>query len=97
MKRPTNHHRKIPVFALASIAMLTAILPAGATTHVVKFGGSAGLKYVPAAFAATAGDTVTWEGDFSVHPLSSTTLPAGAATWHVATGTRFTYVIKEQV
>lgn len=35
-----------------------------------------------------------WQGDFSVHPLSSTTIPATATSWHSGTGSSFSYVIK---
>ena len=65
----------------------------GATTHVVNFGGSLGLTYSPSSFSAAVGDTVQWLGDFSMHPLSSTTIPANAPTWHSASGTSFNYRI----
>jgi plastocyanin len=65
-----------------------------ATTHVVQFGGSHGFTYSPALFSATVGDTVRWEGAFSSHPLSSTSVPAGAATWTQASGSSFSYAIK---
>ncbi len=64
-----------------------------ATTHVIQFGGSLGFVYSPKDFSATVGDTVEWEGDFSVHPLSSTTIPANAPSWHNTSGTSFEYVI----
>jgi plastocyanin len=76
------------------IAVLTfAAASTEAATLVVKFGGSAGNKYVPATLAAATGDTIRWEGSFTVHPLSSTSIPAGAASWHSATGTSFSYVV----
>ena len=65
-----------------------------ATTHVVQFGGSLGFIYSPSSFSAHAGDTVKWEGDFSMHPLSSTSVPAGAASFHMGSGTSFSYVIE---
>jgi plastocyanin len=65
-----------------------------ATTHVVQFGGTLGLAYSPTSFSASVGDTVKWEGDFSVHPLSSTTIPATAQAWHSGSGANFVYVIK---
>jgi plastocyanin len=64
-----------------------------ATTHVVQFGGNFGLAYSPNSFSAKVGDTVKWEGDFVLHPLSSTTIPATAPSWHMGSGTSFTYVI----
>jgi plastocyanin len=64
-----------------------------AVTHVVMFGGALGFVFSPSSFSASVGDTVKWEGDFTVHPLSSTTIPAQAASWHNGTGTVFTYKI----
>jgi plastocyanin len=66
-----------------------------AITHTVQFGGSFGMTYSPKSFSADLGDTVKWTGDFSVHPLSSTTIPSSAATWHNGSGTNpYIYVIK---
>jgi plastocyanin len=65
-----------------------------ATTHVVQFGGSFGFAYSPSSLAAHVGDTVKWEGDFSMHPLSSTSVPATAQTWHAGSGSSFIYAIK---
>jgi plastocyanin len=64
-----------------------------ATVHVVQFGGSFGFAYSPSTFPAHVGDTVKWEGDFSMHPLSSTSVPSGAQTWHVTSGSSFNYPI----
>lgn len=79
----------------------TCVLAAGlalpgniwATTHVVQFGGSLGFVYSPASFTAKVGDTVEWEGDFSTHPLSSTTIPVNSQSWLVTSGTSFRYRI----
>jgi plastocyanin len=64
-----------------------------ATTHIVQFGGNAGFTYVPASFSAVVGDTVKWMGDFTMHPLSSTTIPTNSQSWHVTSGTSFSYII----
>jgi plastocyanin len=64
-----------------------------AANHVVQFGGGLGLRYSPSSFSATVGDTVKWQGDFAAHPLSSTSVPSGAQTWHVTSGTSFSYPI----
>jgi plastocyanin len=79
--------------ATAACALLLFAKVDWATTHVVAFGGNAGFAYSPNSFTAVVGDTVKWEGDFSMHPLSSTTIPSGAQSWHNATGTAFTYVV----
>jgi plastocyanin len=94
IKRSKVTMRWLKLFILALI-----LIPAGnsvwAVTHIVKFGGSDGLKYVPASFSASVGDTVKWEGDFTLHPLSSTTIPANAQSWQELSGSSFSYVIVE--
>ena len=64
-----------------------------ATLHVIQFGGTLGLTYSPSSLSVTVGDTIEWRGDFTTHPLSSTTIPGGAASWHHGTGTVFDYVV----
>jgi hypothetical protein len=39
------------------------------------------------------GDTITWQGAFGSHPLSSTTIPGGATSWSNGTGSTFSYVV----
>jgi plastocyanin len=77
--------------------VLVSLLLAGdntwATTHIVQFGGSFGFTYSPSSFSAKVGDTVTWQGDFTMHPLSSTTIPATAQSWHNGSGSSFSYRI----
>jgi plastocyanin len=70
-----------------------AFMNAGAVTHVVKFGGSFGFAYSPNTLTCAVGDTVKWEGDFGTHPLSSTSVPAGAAALHQASGSSFSYAV----
>ena len=42
---------------------------ASSADRSITFGGSAGLKYSPNCMIITAGEKVTFEGDFSSHPL----------------------------
>jgi len=70
-----------------------AFLNADATTHVIQFGGAFGSTYSPNNLTCTVGDTIRWEGSFSSHPLSSTSVPAGAAAWHQTTGSSFSYAV----
>ena len=79
--------------ALLVSFLLIFLSAASAKTHVVQFGGSFGLSYSPKSFNCSVGDTVKWEGSFSSHPLTSTTIPAGAAGWHAASGSTFIYVV----
>lgn len=81
-------------------ALLATMLLAGedtwAHTQVVNFGGSLGLVFSPSSFTARVGDTVTWVGDFTMHTTTSTSVPAGAATWNFGptSATSFSYAIK---
>jgi plastocyanin len=64
-----------------------------ATTHIVHFGD---YFFSPNSFSAQVGDTVTWQGDFSMHNTTSESIPAGAAPWSYGStsDTTFSYVIK---
>lgn len=73
--------------------LLTLATTVHAATHVIQFGGSFGFTYSPSSLNVTVGDTVEWKGDFSMHPLSSTSVPAGAQTFHQGSGTVFTYPV----
>lgn len=52
-----------------------------ATNHIINFGQSFGMNYVPNLVNVVVGDTITWTGDFSFHPLESTSVPSGADTF----------------
>jgi len=64
----------------------------GASADAIAFGGSLGLAYSPASLTVKVGDTVTWQGDFTTHPLVS-----GATCGHpdglfaTGTGTIFSF------
>ena len=92
MKRNSFSIRSLQAFACA-VGLVWAVGDIRAATHVVDFGGSLGFKYSPASFSAAVGDTVKWVGDFTMHPLSSTTIPTNAQTWHVTSGSSFNYRI----
>jgi plastocyanin len=80
---------------LLLLGIVAVPLTAPAVTHTVQFGGSLGNVYSPKSLTANIGDTIKWTGDFSMHPLSSTTIPASATAWHMGSGTTpFEYVIK---
>ena len=65
-----------------------------AATVTINFGGTVGLKYSPQAVAVNVGDVITWEGDFVTHPLQSTSVPTGAATFGpISSGTSFSYTV----
>jgi plastocyanin len=82
--------RSTGAVALAA-AVLMAAIPAAAVTHVIQFGGSLGFAYSPTALNVAVGDTVKWQGDFGMHPLSSTSVPLGAASFNKTSGSSFSY------
>jgi len=84
------HRTALIVWVVVSLA---AITPAQATTHIIQFGGSLGLTYSPNSLSVSVGDTIEWEGDFSMHPLSSTSVPTGAMSFHQPSGSVFTYPV----
>lgn len=91
----THTIKQLQAYGIAVVALLVCLFTENsfAMTHVVMFGGSLGFVYSPSSFSAKVGDTVKWEGAFGTHPLSSTTIPASAASWHMASGGSFSYVI----
>jgi plastocyanin len=82
---------RFPIVGLFVGILLTAGF---AVTHIVQFGGSFGFAYSPNSLSVKVGDTIKWEGSFTTHPLSSTTIPSQAASWQNASGTTFIYVVK---
>ena len=53
-----------------------------ATTHTINFGGNLGNAYSPTPLNVNVGDTITWVGSFSFHPLQSFHVPSGATLSH---------------
>ena len=93
MKSTNGKNRRIGALAGIVMWLFFFATTTSATTHMINFGGTLGNKYNPATLTAVVGDTIIWEGSFTVHPLSSTSIPSGAATWHDGSGTSFSYVI----
>jgi plastocyanin len=89
----SNLSSRTTLLSRSLITVLAVVACAGAATHVIQFGGGVGLNYVPNTLNVTVGDVVQWQGDFSMHPLSSVSVPVGAATWHNGAGTSFSYTV----
>jgi hypothetical protein len=53
-----------------------------------------GFAYSPDQLIVSVGDTIRWTGSFSSHPLSSTSVPGGAQTFHNASGSTFSYPVQ---
>ncbi len=77
----------------AVFLFLAAATTASATIHVIDFGGSVGFNYDPNSLSVTVGDTIEWRGNFNLHPLSSTSVPGGAATFGNGSGSVYQYVV----
>jgi plastocyanin len=77
----------------AIVPAVLSPLEAGATVHVIQFGGTLGNTYAPSELAVAVGDTVRWEGNFGFHPLSSTAVPAGAGAFSNGSGSVFNYAV----
>lgn len=76
---------------LIQLLVLFTISSAFATNQIITF---ANYSYSPANGAIKVGDTVTWQGDFAAHPLSTTAIPSGAmAIIHINIGTSYMYVV----
>jgi plastocyanin len=92
----TNRFSTYTIYNLliSTIVVLFSISLLHATTHVILFGGSFGFEYSPKQLNVSVGDTIRWEGSFTNHPLSSTSVPQGAQTFHSATGSTFSYNVQ---
>jgi plastocyanin len=78
-------------FTYTLLLVFFAFSFASATNHVITFGN---YYYSPASTSVLVGDTVTWQGDFATHPLSTTAIPSGATPIiHVNIGTSYSYVV----
>ncbi|HVP68696.1 MAG TPA: plastocyanin/azurin family copper-binding protein [Anaeromyxobacteraceae bacterium] len=64
--------------------------------NVIQFGGGLGLAYSPGVLAVHVGDTVTWEGDFSTHPLvSGANCGQPDGLFQNSTGSRFSFTFQQ--
>ena len=84
--------KKYCVFILFMIICVSTSVYA--TNHIIEFGGTLGFNYDPNNLNVAVGDTVTWQGSFTSHPLSSTSVPQGAATFSKNSGTSFSYFVE---
>ncbi|HVN48805.1 MAG TPA: plastocyanin/azurin family copper-binding protein, partial [Bacteroidota bacterium] len=93
MKTPdTSRHRRIELI-LVFIIFFVPGAKVSAATYTIQFGGSLGYIYSPNSLNVSVGDTIQWVGDFSMHSLSSTSVPSGAASFHQTSGSTFSYRI----
>lgn len=78
---------------ISIILLLSIVANASAAKYIIQFGGSFGLHYLPDSINVFVGDTIQWQGNFTMHPLSSTSVPVGAVSFHQGSSDVFDYVI----
>ena len=89
---------KIETILRSSILTLALVLTliarsAPAATHTITFGSN--FQYTPATLNVAVGDVITWEGDFSMHPLRFDAVPNGATKpADITSGTTFSYTVE---
>ena len=93
MKINLKYLKHLQTMTAVFLVIVVAVFSAQAATHTITFGGQLGFNYSPKQLDLAVGDTVVWSGSFTTHPLSSVTIPQGAASFHVASGTTFSYPV----
>jgi len=88
MKKSFQSYCLTMIFILLLSLMLNST--AFADIHTITF---ICCSYTPDQLSAAVGDTIQWSGDFTFHPMSSTTIPVGAQSWNVTTGMFFQYIV----
>jgi plastocyanin len=90
----TFRKRTLPFIAVMFLS-LSSFGSAKAATHIIIFGGEVGLTYSPNALDVQVGDVITWQGDFSMHPLHFEIVPDGATKpADVTSGDAFSYTVE---
>ena len=79
-----KRYEKLPKKYFLSLFLVLFLTTTGvnAVNHVIRFGGTLGNNYSPSELSVAVGDTVTWQGNFGFHPLSSTIVPQGAGSFN---------------
>ena len=87
---------KLVLRTIAILLLCTS--PIFAKTWTIHFGGKDGSPkygYSPKELNVQVGDTIVWEGDFAMHPLSTVSIPSGAkAINSVSEGTSYSYTVQ---
>jgi plastocyanin len=90
----TFQQRFLPVIAVFLLTLIS-FRSAPAATHIVIFGGEVGFNYSPNVLQVEVGDVITWQGDFSMHPLHFEVVPDGATKpADVTSGSEFSYTVE---
>jgi plastocyanin len=90
----TFRKRTLPFFAVVLLSLLS-FGSVKAETHIIIFGGEVGMTYSPNALEVKVGDVITWQGDFSMHPLHFEVVPDGATKpADVTSGDAFSYTVE---
>ena len=81
------------ILIIFGVTCLTIVANSNAAKYIIQFGGTFGFNYVPDSINVVTGDTIQWQGNFTMHPLSSTSVPVGAASFGQTSGDVFDYVV----
>src|SRR5665213_859720 len=85
--------KTLPLKKMLVLACLSLALFARATVITVTVASN---SFSPASFNAVVGDTIEWVWAGGTHTTTSTSVPAGAATWNhpmTSSNTTFQYVV----
>lgn len=86
--------RLLAIFAVFGLTLLS-YRSASAETHIIIFGGEVGFTYAPSQLQVAVGDVITWQGDFTMHPLQFDQVPDGAIKpENVTSGDAFSYTVQ---
>lgn len=98
MRYTTIISKVVTLFVLSLLTFASPSVASVQTTHLINFGnafGSYGNRYSPSNITVEVGDTIIWKGDFSIHNMVATSLPAGAnPIGTVSSGMSYTYIVE---
>ncbi len=94
MKINRQYFKRLQMIVALFSGFAFTVISAQAATYTITFGGQVGFNYSPNQLNVAVGDTVVWSGSFTTHPLSSISVPQGAASFSMASGTTFSYAVQ---
>lgn len=92
MDHATRFQSRFGVFAVLLVVFLS-FSSTSAATHTITFGSN--FQYTPSQLNVAVGDVITWQGDFTMHPLQFDQVPTGATLpANVTSGSSFSYTVE---
>lgn len=83
---------KTKIYTFIVALSLLAVNHVLATEHIITI-NSGTLSFSPSTLVVNTGDTVTWQGNLSSHPLQSSSVPGNATSFSAASGNSFSYKV----